>query len=65
MNERFAMDKTAFSVTTLANADDDEAYWRSKSPIERIEAIETMRQILYGYSPSERLQRVLEVAELQ
>ena len=42
----------------------DIEYWRSKSPEERIEAIELMRQINYGYDPStERLQRVLTVIE--
>ena len=48
MSDDFAMDKTEFSIAPLANADDDKEYWRSKTPIERIEAVEMMRQILYG-----------------
>ena len=65
MDKRFTMDKTALSVTALTDQNDDGAYWRSKTPLERLEAVETMRQILYGYDPSERLQRLLEVAELE
>jgi hypothetical protein len=59
------MDKTAFSVVTLAESDDDLEYWLSKSPEERIAGVELMRQILYGYDPTtERLQRVLTIAQL-
>jgi hypothetical protein len=40
-------------------------YWRTRSPEERMEALELMRQIIYGYDPATtRLQRVFEVAEL-
>ncbi len=58
------MDKSAFSVGRLTDASDDREYWLSKSPQERLEAVEIMRQIVYGYDPSTtRLQRVLEVAQ--
>ena len=44
----------------------DKTYWHSKTPQERLEALELMRQINYGYNPTtERLQRVLEVDELK
>ena len=60
----YKMDKTAFSVTTLFEKSGDKEYWLSKTPQERLEALELMRQINYGYDPTtERLQRVLEVAE--
>jgi predicted RNase H-like HicB family nuclease len=60
------MDKTAFSVASLFDEPDDKAYWLSKTPHERLQALELMRQIIYGYDPSsERLQRVLEVAEFK
>ena len=65
MDERFSMDKTVLSITSLTDQNDDGAYWRSKTPLQRLEAVETMRLILYGYNPSERLQRSIEVAELQ
>lgn len=59
------VDKTAFSVTSLSDELDEKDYWLSKTPYERLEAIELMRQIIYGYSPSTtRLQRVLTVAQL-
>lgn len=63
--DRFSVNRRAFSVVSLSDQDVDEArYWRSKSPHERLEAVELTRQLLYGYDPaSTRLQRVLEVAE--
>ncbi len=61
----FKMDKTAFSVTTLSEKSNDKEYWLSKTPQERLEALELMRQINYGYDPTTaRLQRVLEIVEL-
>ena len=59
------IDKTAFSVVSLEEADDDElTYWLSRTPYERLDALETLRQIFYGYNPiTTRLQRVFEVAE--
>ena len=61
----FAMDKTVISVGSVSGESDEKRYWWSKSPQERLEAMELMRQILYGYDPStERLQRVLEVVKL-
>ena len=60
------MDKTAFSVVSLFDEPDETAYWRSKSPRERLEAVELMRQIIYGYDPTtSRLQKFFEVAELE
>ncbi len=64
--DTFRVDKEEFSVlSSFEEADEaDKAYWHSKSPQERMEALELMRQINYGYDPTtERLQRVLEVAE--
>jgi hypothetical protein len=58
------LDKTAFSVTPLGDRSDDRVFWRSRSTAERLEAIELMRQVNYGYDPiTARLQRVLTVAE--
>ncbi len=57
------LDRNAFSVITLAEQDEvDKRYWKSKTPHERLEAIELTRQMRYGYDPTTlRLQRVLEV----
>ena len=64
--DTFKMDKATFSVlSSFEEADEaDKTYWHSKTPQERLEALELMRQINYGYNPTtERLQRVLEVDE--
>ena len=64
MNPRLRIDRSAFSVVPLDEQDrGDREYWLSKTPQERLQGVETIRQLLYGYDPSERLQRVLEVAE--
>jgi hypothetical protein len=56
--------RDAFTVGSLYDPPDDKEYWLSKSPQERLEAVELMRQIIYGYDPfTTRLQRVLEVAQ--
>jgi hypothetical protein len=59
------LDKTAFSVIPLEqNEEAEKAYWLSKTPFERLDALETMRQIIYGYDPTTtRLQRVFEVTQ--
>lgn len=58
------IDRRAFSVVSLDEQQEDEKrYWRSKTPHERLEAVELTRQLLYGYdSATARLQRVFEVA---
>ncbi len=65
--DTFKVDKEAFSVLSSFEeaVEDDKAYWHSKTPQERMAALELMRQINYGYDPTtERLQRILEVATL-
>jgi hypothetical protein len=58
------LNKKAISTGRLTDASDEKAYWLSKSPNERIMAIETMRRIIYGYNPSsEGFQRVLEITQ--
>ncbi len=63
---RARVDRTVISYGTLEDEGDERAYWHARTPDERLEALELMRQILYGYDPAtERLQRVLEYAELK
>jgi hypothetical protein len=58
------LDRSAFKVGALSETSDEKAYWLSKTPDERLEAVEQMRQILYGYDPSTtRLQRVIEIIQ--
>jgi hypothetical protein len=57
------LDKTAFTVVGLKEADAiDRAYWKAQSPRARLQAVEFMRQVMYGYDPlSDRVARVFEV----
>ncbi len=64
--ETFKMDKGVISVRSLSEESDEKAYWHAKTPQERLEAVELMRQINYGYDPTTtRIQRVLEVTQLK
>ncbi|RMD92094.1 MAG: hypothetical protein D6814_17435 [Calditrichaeota bacterium] len=59
------LDKTSFSIASLFDESDEKQYWISKSPHERLQALEIIRQRVYGYDPStSRLQRVLSIVEL-
>jgi hypothetical protein len=59
------VDRTALSVAKLTDQpDDDDAYWFSRTPQERLAALELMRRITYGPAASGRLQRILEVIDL-
>jgi hypothetical protein len=57
------LDRTAFSVISLADADADvKAFWKAQTPRARLEALELMRQVMYGYDPiTDRVERVFEV----
>jgi hypothetical protein len=58
------IERKAFVAEPFTGKSDEKEYWLSKSPPERLEAVELMRQIIYGYDPStQRLQRVFEVAQ--
>ena len=62
------LDKTAFEVfSSFEEAEAaDRAYWHSRTPEERLQAVELMRQSAYGYDPATaRLQRVLEITQLE
>lgn len=65
MAEIGKVDRTKFSVIRLEDKDRaDREYWLGKTPTERLEAVELMRQMLYGYDPATaRLQRVLEIVK--
>ena len=60
--EKFRLDRSAVTVGKLRDKSNDRQYWLSKTPAERFEALELLRQIAYGYDPATaRLQRILEV----
>ena len=58
------IDKTAFSTASLGDESDEKAYWRSRSPHERLRHVEVLRRINYGDHSTTRLQRVLEIVQL-
>ncbi len=58
------LDRSAYEFGTLHD-EGDRAYWLARSPDERLEALELLRQINYGEdAATARLQRVFEFAEL-
>ena len=59
------LDKKIFEICDLKDKKSDLNYWLSRTPEERIAAIELMREINYGYNPAtDRLQRFFEITEL-
>lgn len=60
----FRLDRSASSVVSLDEQDDDGAYWSEKTPGERMLALEYLRRMAYGDAATARLQRVLSVVEL-
>lgn len=58
------INRRKISITSLQDQSGDKAYWLSQTPYQRLKAVETLRQINYGYHKSSaRLQRILEIAE--
>lgn len=57
------MDKAVLTIASLHDPSDENEYWQCQTPEARWEALELMRQVVYGYDPStERLQRSLTIA---
>ncbi len=60
--DKLKVDRTFVRVTEL-NESDENQYWWSRTPQERLDAIEINRQVVYGYHANPpRFQRLLEVA---
>lgn len=58
-----SLDKTAFSVSSSFDTSDDDRYWWSRTPHERLQHLECLRRINYGHHATERLQRFLEITQ--
>ena len=59
------LNKKIVKVTSLDDIEEEKRYWMSKSPLERIEAIEINRRMIYGRDRvTSRLQKFFETAEL-
>jgi hypothetical protein len=62
--KNYKLDKSVISIANLGDASDDRQFWLTKTPAERFEALELLRQVFYGYDPATaRLQRILEVVD--
>lgn len=59
------VDRDAFSVVSLDTESDEIQFWLTRTPYERLFYLERLRRINYGHRATERLQRILEVVELQ
>jgi hypothetical protein len=60
-----ALDKSTLFVTRLGDTEEEKAYWLSRTPEERLAAIEVSRRMVYGEdATSSRLQRVFKISKL-
>jgi len=59
------VDRSAFSIGSLHDGGDEKEYWKSKTPQERMQAIEIMRKIIYGNASAKRLSRFFEITEIK
>jgi hypothetical protein len=59
------LDKKTISIASLNDTEEEKSYWFSKGALERIEAIELNRRMVYGEDRvTSRLQRFLETSQL-
>ena len=64
--DKYKLERSVVETATLTSKPNDRQYWLSKTPDERFEALEILRQIAYGYDPATaRLQRVFEIIPLR
>lgn len=62
--DELRIDRTSLEIVDFNGQQEieDIQYWMSRSPLERLEGMEAMRQSMYSYDPvSERLPRLFEV----
>ena len=60
------VNRSAFSVGSLHDESDEKEYWLNRTPLERLEALEIIRQMVYGYDPATaRLQRIFAITRLE
>ncbi len=59
------MDKKIFKITSLRESD-DYSFWKDKTYLERLDGLEKLRRMVFGYAPfAQRLQRVFKVTKLK
>lgn len=58
------VNRSFVTVGNVLDESDEKTFWLSRTPLERLEALELLREIAFGYDVvTTRLQRVLETAE--
>ncbi len=57
------VDRKAIKIGRVGEPPDEKSYWLSKTPDEGLEAVELMREIIYGCKITDRLQRILEITQ--
>lgn len=66
LTDKYKIDRNAFSVVELGDESDTREYWRSRTPEERLQAVEFLRQMVYGDDlATSRIERVIEVVDLK
>ncbi|MDD3544444.1 MAG: hypothetical protein PHG96_03685, partial [Kiritimatiellae bacterium] len=61
---RWTLNRSVLSIVYEGSSDEDAVWWYKRTPNERFQHMEYLRQINYGYDPvTSRLQRVLEIVE--
>jgi len=59
------LDKRIVKIISLDDTEEEKNYWISKTPAERIKAVEINRMMIYGEDRvTSRLQRLFETSEL-
>lgn len=59
------MDKRFIKISSMRDGNDRD-YWKQKTYTERMEALEQLRIIIFGYDPTTtRLQRTLTITQLK
>lgn len=62
----FEFDKHAVEICSLGEEGNDLEFWLSRTPEERISAVEHLRRMMYGYDPATaRMERILEIDDLK
>lgn len=60
----FKMNKQVFVRGDRLDESQDQEYWFHQSPLERLEALEFLRQTFYDYDPiADRIQRVFSITQ--
>jgi hypothetical protein len=60
---QFKMDKSHIEFVNEFDNKSDKNFWKTKTPEERLQALEFLRQQSYDKNASSRLQRVIEFTE--